>query len=312
MSNFTIKFTHSTVTSSTCNNLCLHLSVNPVTPLTSSYNYSAIVSLNDSRLANPSTIYSEGLLVYCYDYTETVQDVSIEITLNCTLLDSDTSKFPIMVMDTLILPNNNILALYYPPETCQTKDTMNSVTIAVTGATYGVLLISALPCKIIGLELIGVLQLAYLSLANMDNLNTMLQPLMYLKTTNGLNMPIVTSSSSVIPERVASISYEANFINNCNIMFAVVAVVIVAALFLYLLTFALKSYAPMLSEIAQRILKEVLLTLLLFNAFNFSYAAGIHFNYASHEDPLYIPSSCLAAAAVALPIIMALMLMVAE
>ena len=44
---------------------------------------------------------------------------------------------------------------------------------------------SALPCKIVGLELFGVLQLAHLSIGNMDNVNTMLTPLMGLKGVHG-------------------------------------------------------------------------------------------------------------------------------
>jgi hypothetical protein len=45
----------------------------------------------------------------------------------------------------------------------------------ITGVVF---LLSMIPCKIIGLELIGVLQLAYFSLAQQENINILLEPFM--------------------------------------------------------------------------------------------------------------------------------------
>jgi hypothetical protein len=58
-------------------------------------------------------------------------------------------------------------------------------------------------------------------------------------------------------------------------------------------------------------LKEVLLTLILFNCFNFAYSAGLHFKYASTDDSLYTFGTLAAVLALVLPVIMALGLMCA-
>ena len=47
---------------------------------------------------------------------------------------------------------------------------------------------SAIPCKIVGLELMGVLQLSYLSLGNIDHLNPVLASLTAFSGSNGMKI----------------------------------------------------------------------------------------------------------------------------
>ena len=176
-----------------------------------------------------------------------------------------------------------------------------------------------LPCKIIGLELFGVLQLAFISLGSLDNINLMQSPLKRLKATNGLNLDLGEDSTSrrllqsfFTTERINAIDYRANFIRNCNLMFAVLVAVMFAGFVFYLLTFCCQKWAPCLYQIAQRMVKEVLLTLILFNMLNFGYSAGIHFRYAPHEDSLYVLGTFAAVATLIIPVAMALALMCTE
>ena len=57
-------------------------------------------------------------------------------------------------------------------------------------SSYGVLLLSAMPGKIVGLELFGVIQLAFLSLGSMDHLNPLHASFTKLSGSNGLNLKI--------------------------------------------------------------------------------------------------------------------------
>jgi hypothetical protein len=59
-------------------------------------------------------------------------------------------------------------------------------------------------------------------------------------------------------------------------------------------------------------LKEVVLTLILFNSYNFSYSAGLHFRYASTSDPLYILGTIAAVTTLILSFLMVLGLMVTQ
>ena len=85
---------------------------------------------------------------------------------------------PLITVTVLLLSSNNLLIVYYTPSDCEAKKNMRGFAKAVQYASYGTLALSALPCKIVGLELFGVLQLAHISTGNMDNVNTMLTPLM--------------------------------------------------------------------------------------------------------------------------------------
>ena len=58
-------------------------------------------------------------------------------------------------------------------------------------------MISILSCKIVGLELFGVLQLSYFTLSSHDFLNVYLAPLTKFKTFNGLNLNFVSDSSKI-------------------------------------------------------------------------------------------------------------------
>jgi hypothetical protein len=65
-------------------------------------------------------------------------------------------------------------------------DTVTSAEIL----SYIVLFVSAIPCKIVGLELFGVLQLAYFVLAQSNFVNALLTPYMKMSSVNGLNFEI--------------------------------------------------------------------------------------------------------------------------
>jgi len=183
--------------------------------------------------------------------------------------------------------------------------------------SYGVLILSALPAKIVGLELFGVLQLAFFSIANMNDVNTMLAPISEMKGVNGLNLDIDNSertknrllqSTALTPERVQTIGYAANFLRNCNLMFLVVMAIILVALLLYIASYCFKKCAPSCFSISRRLAKEVLLTLILFNCYNFAYSAGLHFYYATPSDSLYALGTVAAVATIIIPIAMAIAL----
>jgi hypothetical protein len=83
--------------------------------------------------------------------------------------------------------------------------------------SYAVIFICALPAKIIGLELFGVLQLAYISLGSIDEINVMLAPLLSLEASNGPSVPLVNSQGD-LPKRIEGINYSCNFLDNFNVM----------------------------------------------------------------------------------------------
>jgi hypothetical protein len=259
-----------------------------------------------------------NFLTYSYELTESVQDNHLSFVFDpSTLCVSDSYNFIVTTLYVTVNPDNNYPAMYYPLGTCGKQKEVEQLVAAVEYTSYGVLMLSALPCKIVGLELFGVLQLSFLSLGSIDNVNLMLSPLKKMKGVNGFSLNLGKDSSSrrlqvYTPERINSIDYNANFIRNVNVMLFLVGGVVGVAFVLYLLTFCFKNCAPTLHRVAKRLFKEVLLTLILFNILNFAYSAGIHFKYAPREDSLYGAGTAAAVLTLVLAVVMAIGLECAE
>lgn len=138
--------------------------------------------------------------------------------------------------------------------------------------------------------MIGVLQLSFFSLGSVDIPNIAMTPLLSLKAVNGYKLELGSEtqqrrlegrSLATTPNRIKNISYSANFLRNCNVMLGVVAVILIFSVFAYSLAFCLQKCVPCLWSFSRRVIKEVLLTMVLFNCFNFAYSAGLHFTYSS-------------------------------
>lgn len=100
----------------------------------------------------------------------------------------ETTTVPIILVSVAMYSTNNVQLIHYDEKTCKTKATLQEVTKAVEYASYGALILSALPCKIVGLELFGVLQLAHINVGNMDYVNTLMTPLMGMKGVHGFTL----------------------------------------------------------------------------------------------------------------------------
>ena len=68
---------------------------------------------------------------------------------------------------------------------------MKKLLLGVQAMSYTVLFFSVFSCKIVGLELFGVLQLAYFTLADHSFFHSYLAPLTSFKTLNGINLKMV-------------------------------------------------------------------------------------------------------------------------
>ena len=82
-----------------------------------------------------------------------------------------------------------------------------------------------------------------------------------------------------------------NFLNNCNIMTLVFyAFVAITGIFYIVFTLAGKTT---LQSFSKKLLKQGSITLILFNCFNWSFSAGVHWKYANpKDDPLYVLGTC--------------------
>lgn len=84
--------------------------------------------------------------------------------------------------------NPAVPAIDYSLEQCQNAEKLQTLSNSIVYSSYGLLFVSMFCGKIIGLELFGVLQLAFFNLAENDYINLYLSPLLNWKMTNGFNL----------------------------------------------------------------------------------------------------------------------------
>lgn len=196
----------------TCNRVSITFKMDQVYDSYSTADFRNMLGyVSESNLIYVSWSYSKGKVTYDFDYTSSLNDASVTFYFSpAALMISETATLPIIVVTFTLTPTNNILLIYYNSSVCENKKALQSVTTAVEYASYGTLALSMLPCKIVGLELFGVLQMAHLNVGNMDNVNTLMAPLMGMKGVHGYSMNLgeekaksrLLQSSSYTPGRV--------------------------------------------------------------------------------------------------------------
>ena len=78
---------------------------------------------------------------------------------------------------------------YYSTEQCETVNSIEIILEVAQIMSYVMLFLGLiLSCKIVGLELFGILQLAYFDLSHHDFFNIILSPLAKFKSFNGINI----------------------------------------------------------------------------------------------------------------------------
>lgn len=172
--------------------------------------------------------------------------------------------------------SNNLPFMFYTEEDLAKQDEVADSVNALEIITYVIFFLSMIPCKIIGLELIGVMQLAYFSLAQQENINVLLEPFMKMNEINGFNADWLKEEDT-LPDQVSALGIKALFLNNCNVMLLVIVVEVLTAGVLYGVSHVMQSVSQKLSSVSKYLIKEGLLTLMMFNAFNIAFGVGVHF-----------------------------------
>ena len=99
--------------------------------------------------------------------------------------------------------------------------------------SYFTFFLSIFTNKIVGLEMMGVLQISFFVLADFDFLHPLMASLIYLKYVNGYNLKLV-SNDKLVPIPVRALDYSSQFISDANIMLALPVVCLITSLILYM------------------------------------------------------------------------------
>ena len=122
----------------------------------------------------------------------------------------------------------------YSDEVYTQRAVFTKLLLAAEVISYVMFFVGLFCNKIIGLEMMGVMQIAFFVLADMKLINPLLAPLLYMKSVNGININIGENGAKV-PISVSAMSYKSLFLNNFNIMIALPILALIVSLILYLI-----------------------------------------------------------------------------
>ena len=133
-----------------------------------------------------------------------------------------------------------------------------------------------------------------------------------MNEVNGFNPNILTENEDVLPDQVSALGIKALFLNNCNVMLLIIVTEVVVAGALLAVAKLVSSVSAKLASVSKYLIKEGLLTLMMFNAFNIAFGVGVHFQYADKSSDSYVLSSLAAVLATTLIFVSCILLMVTE
>ena len=159
---------------------------------------------------------------------------------------------------------------------------MSSVTLAGSVLTGS---------KAVGLELFGVMQLAYFDLMTQDSLDFYSSTLAEFGSFNGAKLPKPVSSSRSASNNnvLEQMQMDTFFYGNFNLMFFVLLGSLGLALIVLLI--AKISHVRLIKKIAVYLLYEIFLSIVLFTTYDIAFSAGIHWQYADPSSLQYVYSS---------------------
>jgi cysteine-rich repeat protein len=216
------------------------------------YDFSQITYLPFEYTLFLSSYWITGTTIHFrYNYASNIEGKDIIFLF---VLSSISTSLPDKTVTVTVKADNNVFAYVYPSSDCEERASVQKMVEYVEYASFGTLFLSAIPCKIVGLELFGVLQLAFFALGSLDGINLMLMPLLALKDSNGYAFSSIVSTGEV-PTRINGIDYDSSFLNNCNLMMAVLLAEILLAIAFFVLSNVIVTVSSTLSRLAIRFIK---------------------------------------------------------
>jgi hypothetical protein len=135
---------------------------------------------------------------------------------------------------------------------------------------------------------------------------------MRMNEVNGFNPRILVQIDEAMPDQISALGLKALFLNNCSVMLFLIVTEIIVAFILFVIAHFVSSISKKLALLAKYLIKEGLLTLMMFNAFNISFGVALHFNYADKSSDGYFLSSVAAVVAATLVFVPCILLLATD
>jgi hypothetical protein len=240
----------------------------PAIPALKSTNFSQVFSVNLTG-TNLSYSYNDnGTLTVDAAYNSTIQGENATLLFNPIASNSPLfASTPPSQIDFAVDPDNNIAAVYYDNTTYSNVKVFDALAQTLMYASLAGFVAGLVLGKFIGVEMIGVVQVAYIGLMIINYLQPMMSTLAKIGFVNGINTLFQNSTdvtSGQLPHRVTSLQYEAEMAYNMNYTTILLLLPPLVSLILFILSKIIKSKAGQLSRYSMLALCEYGLTAVMF------------------------------------------------
>jgi hypothetical protein len=180
-----------------------------------------------------------GTVTVTVQYAGDIQGKPIYVTV-----DPSKSNNPIFRLShssnatILVNPGNNQAAYNYPDYAYRLQSIISKVGSALSLAALGVFALGVISGKMVGVEMMAVIQISFLSLMTLDGLNPCFAAISSLKFVNGYNeLSRLTSITDLFlpipPKFIGLFSF---FVNNLNFTLAIIVIPLLVAAVAFILS----------------------------------------------------------------------------
>lgn len=170
-------------------------------------------------------------------YNTSLQYQSIALKFDPAAINNAFSEVVSSDLTFVVDPDNNIPAILYDSGTYNGANIMKIVGEVVAYGSLGLFVAALFLAKFIGIEMIGVMQVAFLGLMIVTNLPPLIAPLNILVRSTGYNEAFSNSTqlqSGSVPYRISSVSLRAPMIYSLNYTLILLILPFVVALCLFI------------------------------------------------------------------------------
>ena len=221
------------------NSVTFYFEVNPITDDLANLDYSKAFTTNFSGVTLTYSYIGNGKLVLLVDYNATdVQGQGISVQIDPT--QSGLASFEHYVQSSysfVVDPDNNVAASPYAPSTYNQAQSFRWIALAVSLLFVGVFILSLFTKRYIGVEMMGVAQVAFFGLMIITEWEPILASMSYMSYVNGVNAQIQEDSHAAMetPSPLSGLQIDAPIISNfnCVLLFMLLPLLVALVLFVW-------------------------------------------------------------------------------
>ena len=277
----------STTKNLTDNIVYFDIQISPALPSLNGLNFSSVLTSNLTG-ANLTFTYNSltGRLMVTAQYSASIQSQNVSLIFTPASSSSSPNFFatPPTSFSFIVNPQNNLAAESLDPDTYSRVRMFEILWQILLYLSLAGMLLSLFTAKFIGVEMIGVVQVAFLGLMIIDYLQPLVAPMTKMFPINGLNTAFLNSSANNLPNRASALQYGASFAYNFNFSLILLYLPPIVSLAVFISSLIRKDIEDKLKKISMNILCDYGLTATVFLIYHVTASLCLFMVFDSPEN----------------------------